>query len=368
MLFVLVALVALRLPHQAFDEMGTINLGLQFLLFLVCFYIVKNSNYQNKPVFVNFAVFFFFSILSFGSIFLGTAFLRSSPYPVIYYHEYVNKLGLMFVFSASLIYLFCDYVFQSFKVYQKYMVSLSLSLLLVGFLYHPYVLDPLQLYRTEEYTKFLELKNAHNLLFKDLDREPTDGELMQILDKTNFTQRGSTQLQISVSDVQRLRIYLRPGTEAVLFWKPLNFISMYIDGFLILLMVIFIIQKYETDRAHGAYLEKIGILFVLFCSLDLLHLWALVKSPSIEVYYSLFKIGQYLIIFTLLLMVYVFSMRLRFVLSASGKFYEEELLLHPERITRWRDEIDTLVLNYFFTSKKFFGRLLVLKNSRDPRY
>ena len=90
---------------------------------------------------------------------------------------------------------------------------------------------------------------------------------------------------------------------------------------------------------------------------EVLHSWAHTRSTSYEVYRSVLEVGQYLTIVTLLVMVHVFSMRLRFVLSAVGKYYEEMLALHPEEITRYRDEIDNMIVRYFFKGKKYLGRL-----------
>ena len=56
-------------------------------------------------------------------------------------------------------------------------------------------------------------------------------------------------------------------------------------------------------------------------------------------------------------MVYVFSMRLRFILTAVGKYYEGMVVAQPDQVTRWRDEIDNVILRNFFKGKKYLGRL-----------
>jgi hypothetical protein len=50
-----------------------------------------------------------------------------------------------------------------------------------------------------------------------------------------------------------------------------------------------------------------------------------------------------------------FGLRLRFVTSVAGEFYENELVHSAQRITRWRDGLDNIILHHFFNPKAVTG-------------
>jgi hypothetical protein len=54
-----------------------------------------------------------------------------------------------------------------------------------------------------------------------------------------------------------------------------------------------------------------------------------------------------------------FLLRLRFITSANGEFYEQEIAASPMGITRWRDTLDNILVEKFFNRKVLLGRLLV---------
>jgi hypothetical protein len=58
----------------------------------------------------------------------------------------------------------------------------------------------------------------------------------------------------------------------------------------------------------------------------------------------------------------VLFLRLRFITSPNGSFYEQEIATSPKGITRWRDMFDDLILTHFINnSTNPRGRLFVDK-------
>jgi hypothetical protein len=53
-----------------------------------------------------------------------------------------------------------------------------------------------------------------------------------------------------------------------------------------------------------------------------------------------------------LLLLLIFTLKLRFLLSSTGKFYEEKVYSEPTAVTIWRDPIDRLVINVFMKPYK----------------
>jgi len=57
-------------------------------------------------------------------------------------------------------------------------------------------------------------------------------------------------------------------------------------------------------------------------------------------------------------------MRLRFITSVKGEFYEQELALSPKGVTRWRDSLDNIVIEKFFNRKLLLGRMFATSPTR----
>jgi len=129
------------------------------------------------------------------------------------------------------------------------------------------------------------------------------------------------------------------------------------DALLIGFILLFFGYQYKKDPPQGAYVDKIMFLILLLQSMDILHNWGFIKSVEYGSFTELFAIGQYITVFAELMMILFFSLRLRFITSVQGEFYETELAANPHQISRWRDWVDNLVLSQFFNYKVFNGRL-----------
>ncbi|MEX0602646.1 MAG: hypothetical protein WD295_04845, partial [Bacteroidota bacterium] len=80
---------------------------------------------------------------------------------------------------------------------------------------------------------------------------------------------------------------------------------------------------------------------------------------------DLHAIGQYLTLFNLVLLGVFFALRLSFINSVKGEFYERELVSDSEHISRWRDSIDNLVVRHFLNPETLHGRLLAPRQAKS---
>jgi len=70
-------------------------------------------------------------------------------------------------------------------------------------------------------------------------------------------------------------------------------------------------------------------------------------------------------VFVLMLMGLFFTLRLRFIKSVKGEFYENELASRPAGVMRWRDALDNLVIRHFLDPRLESRRVLAIpRNSR----
>jgi hypothetical protein len=122
--------------------------------------------------------------------------------------------------------------------------------------------------------------------------------------------------------------------------------------------------QYTKDPPQGAYIDKIMFLLLLSSSLEILHNWGFIKNVEWGVVSDLFSVGQYVILIVDAAMVLFFALRLKFITSVQGGYYEAELDANPSAVTRWRDWVDNLVLAHFFDYKLFNGRLFQKTSAR----
>jgi hypothetical protein len=370
-----VALVALLvtaqlLPHRHVPPLGVVNVGLQVLLFLLCFQMARKDTRPFRPALINLAILFGFSVPLYASNFIGTTFFLGDRYSLVYYHEFVNKFGFNALLCIAVVYLIVDFLAQKRPTAAKYAISICVSAIMLVPLYYPYFKDPLHLYRTEEYSRYLEIKTAHDALVKERAGEPTKDEISQRVLKAGsatVAPVGDQNRTREEQEIQRLSGYIANGSELILFWKPLNLATLYVNIMLVGMLIVFSFIKFFYDHPHGAYLEKIMFFLLFFCGLEGLHAWAFTKSPTAQLYYSLHSIAQYLLVTVLLALVYVCSVRLRFLVSPIGKYYERQVVVCPEMISRWRDEVDRLVLKSFLQKPPFADRLGTLESDLNPQ-
>ncbi|MGA9118721.1 MAG: hypothetical protein WB699_05105, partial [Bacteroidota bacterium] len=118
--------------------------------------------------------------------------------------------------------------------------------------------------------------------------------------------------------------------------------------------------QYMKDPPQGAYIERIMFLFLVSTSLEILHAWSFIKSVEWGTIADILQKGQYVSILVLVLLALFFSLRLRFIKSVKGEFYENELASRPAGVIRWRDAVDNLVIRHFLDPRLELRRVLAI--------
>src|ERR1043166_4074675 len=128
---ILLLRLALIFPHRDLNSIGLINIALQLLLFILCVDIAWHSSSSQEYVYANFALFFGFSIPLLGSSFVGESLFHEDVYSPLYYHLYVNKVGLNLTLLFSILYVLMDYFSGSSRAVWKYGASVTLAAIIV---------------------------------------------------------------------------------------------------------------------------------------------------------------------------------------------------------------------------------------------
>jgi hypothetical protein len=318
---------------------------------------------------VNFAILFAFSFLDHLYPFVGNGgeFFSNQPFLRFFLGEYIFFGAYFLILAFAIIYLTVDVLFRDFHVYQKYAVSLGIALMFFGFYYAPYFDDPKYLHHTADVLDYKTLASSYEEWINEVGEAPSPATLAEITEMYSWKDGIKTGLLFPEEKLVRsnaLYAYL-PDNWPVLVFKPLYSDALRMAVVSIGFILLFFGYLYMKDPPQGAYIEKIMFLFLVLSSLEVLHSWSAIKLVEWEAASSIWTVGIYVSDVVLLLLVGAFSMRLRFITSVKGEFYEQELAISPSAVTRWRDSIDNLVVEKFFNRKLILGRMFVSPNRKQ---
>ena len=358
------ACAILFLPHIELSVSSVLNRLLMTGLFFISLFISKREpNRSSRFIFVNFTLFFFLSTVNLLFEFVGQAFMAHDKFANFFFWQYLS-LAQAFLLGISLGYLVIDLMFRDYKVFQKYLATVSIVTVFFCYYFFPFLENPMHLYVTEDMKQWKTLEayfdNAALTTNGELTVAPTPIELaneVRLQSWNNGVAIGDLYPEENIRRIEELIPYLEGQNWVVLFYKPWSMSSIQMNVLLIGLILLYFGYQYKKDPPQGAYVDKIMFLFLLFCSMEVLHNWGFIKSLEGTSYWEMVGIGQYVTIFVELMMVLFFALRLRFITSVHGEFYETELAANPHQVTRWRDWVDEIVLAQFFNFKLFNGRL-----------
>ncbi|MGA9116421.1 MAG: hypothetical protein WB626_06580 [Bacteroidota bacterium] len=360
---VAVSLASLLLPNDGSTTVsGFISYVSQLLLFILSVYLVgREPVRKNKFIFLNFAVFFGTSLLFHLYHFVGTFILPGSPYARFFFTEYVSLGGYFLLLALAVVYLAIDTLFRDHRVVTKYLLSFALAGGFFWYYYQDYVRDPFHLYRTETALTWGELSESYARLQKTGDgSEPTPVELIRDTELHYWREGarvGMMYEEEKARTVTSLYPYLSGDNYKILFFAPLYENVVYMNILCVGFILLFFGYQYRRDPPQGAYIDKIMFLLALFCAMEILHAWSFIKSVEWRTFHEYVSIGQYVSSAILALVCWFFALRLRFVTSVKGEYYEQEIQARPAGITRWRDWLDDFVLAHFFNRKEIVGRM-----------
>ncbi len=322
----------------------------------VCLVIVEPST-KNKFLFLNFAIFFMIAILSLASNLIAPVIAKIdqySPFVLVQWIKGANYLALAF----AIVYLVLDSLFRDINVRLKY---IGATIIVGGFfvLYFGDILaDPKYSYSTADVQDFRSVDREYSLLEKAKGKAPTPEDIAGQITLPAWQENqpvGKLFPQNNILRIKEILPYLNGENYMILLYKPINLYIIKMNVVACFFIILFFGYQYRKDPPQGAYVDKIMFLFILYCSMEIFHSWSYIHAVEWEELIQIFVIGQYVTIFILLLIAMFFALRLRFVTSVAGEFYENELVHSAQHITRWRDWLDNIVLHYFFNPKTIKG-------------
>jgi hypothetical protein len=145
----------------------------------------------------------------------------------------------------------------------------------------------------------------------------------------------------------------------LLVLRPLWRSSIVMASILVVSILLFVLYQYLADPPKSAYMEKVLWCLLLFCGFEALHHYAFVQVNHFGDFRAVELLGMYPSIGVMLALLSLLILRLRFIQSIEGRFYELRLIQDASRITRWRDALDNWVLRRFMNPKELEQRFVI---------
>ncbi|TAK55567.1 MAG: hypothetical protein EPO24_12025 [Bacteroidetes bacterium] len=346
----------LLFSHKELTLSSSISLLSQSLLMVLSFFLIRfQPKSNNKYVFLNFFLFFSLSLIAYIHFFVGKSLFVESKYANHYFFQYYTA-AFVFTLALSIVYLVINTILLHLKVFHKYLVALSICLLFFGWYFYPIIKDPLFLYNTEDIHQWKTLATYVD----NIQRIPDAEEMAKSVTLQSWDNNkavGDLYAGENLRRIEELLPYLEGENYRTLLTQPLFSSIINLEVMMIAFILLYFGYQYKKEPPQGAYMDKIIFTLLLFISTDILHYWGYMKSVEWSSLTEFFTIGQYISNVILVVLVVLFSLRLKFVLSPQGEYYETELDTNPGGISRWRDAIDDLILMKFFKAKTVQGRL-----------
>ncbi len=347
-----------------------LNTKISFSLFatdliaiLICFLSLALMKYEpskkNKPLFLNFAIFFSLSTLTLIFNFVVPYLANINAYLPLVVAQYLKGI-YYFALAFSVVYLVVDSLFRDIRIPAKYIATSFITGLFFVLYFYNFISNPKYAYATDDVKDFIAVKNVYAQLSANSEREASPEEIANVLTLKAWKNNeavGNLYPDKNLTRIKELYPYLEGTNYGVLIYKPINMYMVKMNVFVCFFIILFFGYQYKKDPPQGAYIDKMMFLILLFSSLEILHAWSYIYTVEWNKFTQTLNMGQYLTILVLLLLAGVLNARLRFVTSASGEFYESQLVSGSQHISRWRDWVDNLIVFSFFNTKAIEGIL-----------
>ena len=351
-------LIILSQKTESVGSASFLVTGIELLIATISIFLALNEpNKKNKYLFLNFALFFLFVIAYLACNVLEPVFSsidKYLPYIVMQYIKGANYAALAF----AIVYLVVDSLFRNLRVVYKYLSVTAIVGTFFIFYFSNFLTNPKYGYATADIQDFRAVDRVYSNLLRANGKEPTIGQIADVLTLPAWQENHPVGKLYPENNIQRIGeicAYLPGDNYNILLYKPINLYIIKMNLLGCIFIVLFFGYQYKKDPPQGAYIDKIMFLLLLYCSMEIFHAWSYIHAIEWEQLLQIFVIGQYITIFILLLIAAFFGLRLRFVTSVAGEFYENELVHSAQHITRWRDWLDNVILHYFFNPKAIRG-------------
>ncbi|MEX2116916.1 MAG: hypothetical protein WEB37_08510 [Bacteroidota bacterium] len=353
------------LPHNKTVSFSTYRQIILIVLSIVAAALVlAETQRRNRVTFFLFILLGVQQILDFLYYFIPLAFPENKFAGHIYY-QYVNGGFGLFIQSTCLV---------GCAVLMNTRVTTWLATTLVGTVFmvilavelYPIFMNPKYLYTTPDITDFRIIDRAWVDVYHENGGKAAPEAVASRIGLSRWegdTRTGELTHEEALQRVKEIEPYLFGHNHNMLIYKPLNEMWGRMNAFAGIAILLTILYWFFGGSPSGVYFERISVILLSFSVFEVFHFYTYANLTSYSDYLNYFNIGAFLSLLTVAMLVVVFFLRLRFLLSHEGRYYESRLARGPAHIARWRDGFDDYVIQKFFNGNPFKARFLL----RIPR-
>ena len=360
-LFVFTAL--LLLPHEEtsvpilMEQMCLIGIGvLSWVVFL---------REQSPKVRLLFFCFFLFGfvgqVVEILVLFITPLLSKQDPYVSAFTFQYSTILSLLcFCFAVTSV-----WIVGTDRWKRAGIVAATIIVGLFVEVFGDYMIMPQSLYLHPDITDFRIIdRAAQELERQNMVVSESNISTVISLSRWNGKRRvGELSFEERRRKVKEILPYTKESNYILLIFRPLFREIVLVTGVCIVILLSVLVRQLWRDPPVGAYLDKISAAVFFFATFRYVHYAWYAESTDWEICIRNFNIGAGFSIISLIVLSVLFMLRLRFISSDEGKYYEKGIADNPRGITRWRDGIDNLVLRRFLGDSAIRRRFLVADDS-----
>jgi hypothetical protein len=323
---------------------------------------------SRKIVFLNFAV---LSITQGVAMPLYNIVLHvplSKVYPYLYYDLYVYS-NIFYFFWLSLIVLHLTIcVTTKLEARKGLACGFALATAICLALYSPYFQDPRYAVKRPDAVDYRLVEQSVHRLQEEGDTTLSAASISKRVILCDYLPGGAKVALVGQQKEDRiayLLTYLRYNNLAGITLAPLYRMFAYQSFLLVFILVGSSMWAYVKGPPTSAYLEKIAWMLVPYCLLEGFHHFVFSTLVDPDSFEFASAIGVYFSLVLLIGLAVLFALRLRFLSTVEGRYYERSIERNPNRLTRWRDEMDQWILRQFMNPGELDRRFLTLRKPKE---
>ncbi|MBI4418845.1 MAG: hypothetical protein HY563_08705 [Ignavibacteriales bacterium] len=354
------------LPHNAIVVFSLYRqLTLLFLGVVCSALLIAERHRRNKAIAGMFVLLGVQQLVDIGYYFVPQVFFPQERFAGFFYFQYVSA-GMGLIIQSTCIVGAALFMNTTIGLMRGLVLTVVpiVVFLLAGF--HPILQNPRYLYTTPDVTDFRIVDRAWVELFRESGSEPSAEAVAERIGLSRWDglkRVGELTHKEKTMRVMELEPYLFGDNYHLLIFKPLNaaWSTASLAGSVVLLG--FILFWFIGESPRGVYFDRITILLLCFSVFEAFHFSVYAELKEHTAYLRYFNIGAFLSLFTVVGLIVLFLLRLRFVLSLEGQYYESRLNGDSIRISRWRDSMDDYIIRRFFNANPYKNRFLTRDSS-----
>ena len=328
----------------------------------------KESQADKRAVFWNFAALFGLEGVLVPAYYLTVSLPLATRFPSwpMFFFEYSLALYFFLLMMCVAFLIICLVVGGS-STSKKYVFTF----LAVGgtclCLFYPFIMDPNYVSNTPDSIDYRSIRFAvHSQKSGNAEQD----DIASIAQRTRLFDHSAGRSDTELAGIRKderiaeILPYIQSDFPGGLVWKPLHYSCAFSALISTCLLLGFSIYWYVKGPPASVYMEKIVWVFVPYCMLEGLHFFIYTKMSTSENYNRVSEIGAYCSMLVMLGFLVLFTLRLRFIATVEGKYYERALAKDSSRLSRWRDEFDRWIVNGYLKADQLDNRFLISRGKK----